>query len=189
MTTYSGAEQNAHEQRSAVLVIILTLIALFAGWGVKSVVTGATNTLVHDNVTVEAPAGWLVQDGAGELVMVIRNPGALDELYRVSLLPGAADLETVANERYFFRSQQEALFEVLEMTPIVFDGRDGFKASYAFADGENPGQPIIVEGVEYYFPQGDTLLVVSFEADSDAFAADLPAFQQFLRSITVDNGG
>jgi hypothetical protein len=188
MTILTETKRHAHEQRSAVLVFIVTVLALLAGWGVMTAVTHATTSVSRQGITAAAPAGWLVQEGTGDLIMVIRNPGALDELYRVSLLPEVPDLEAAAFTRGENRARQEAAFQIQETTPIVFDGRDGYKFTYAFAD-DSGAKPVIVEGVDYYFPEEAGTLVLSFEAETDDFARDFPAFQQFMRSISLGSGG
>jgi hypothetical protein len=129
-----------------------------------------------------------VQDGAGTLIMVVRNPRDLDELYRVLLLPADADLEAMATMRNNNRAHcRRTAFHILETTPIVFDGRDGFKVNYAYADTDNT-KPQIIEGVDYYFPEGNNVLLISFEAESETFAADFPRFTRFLRSVSVTGG-
>jgi hypothetical protein len=187
MTAFTASEQHAHEQRSAVLVLLTTAIALLLGWGIMTAVTTAANTVTRDGITAEAPAGWLVQDGAGTLILVVRNPRDLDELYRVLHMHADADLEAMATMRNNNRALQETAFHILETTPIVFDGRDGFKVNYAYADTDNT-KPQIIEGVDYYFPEGDDVLLISFEAESETFAADFPRFIRFLRSVSVTGG-
>jgi hypothetical protein len=43
MTALTASEQHAHEQRSAVLVLLTTAIALLLGWGIMTAVTTAAN--------------------------------------------------------------------------------------------------------------------------------------------------
>lgn len=188
MSTLNLSAQHVREQRSALFVFLTTVVALLAGLWVMTAVTTASNPVTRDSVTAAAPDGWLVQEGTGDLVMVIRNPRALDELFRVSQLPAEDDLETLASVRNINRARQEAVFSVLEATQIVFDGRDGYKVSYAYAENDN-GEPILVEGVDYYYLEEGNIVVVSYEAEAHTFSAGLPAFQRFLRSISVAKGG
>ncbi len=176
--------QLTQERRSAVLTALLLLLALLAGWWVKTAVQNATRTLDQAGFAAEIPAGWLVQQGAGDFVFLARNPLALDELYRVSLVPEASDLDVVAENRNLARAQIDDTYRVISAEPIVFAGQDGYKVSFARVDLDSPGVPHVIEGLDYYFVQADEVMVLSLEAHSEHFAEALPAFQQFAQSVT-----
>jgi hypothetical protein len=180
--------QLTQERRSAALTILLLLVALLLGWGVKTAVQNATRPIEQSGFTAEIPAGWLVQEGAGDFVFLARNPLALDELYRVSLLPAASELDVVAENRNLARAQIDDTYRVITAEPIVFAGQDGYKVSFARVDLDSPGVPHVVEGLDYYFVRADDVMVLSLEAHSEHFAGALPGFQRFAQSVTYHSG-
>jgi hypothetical protein len=189
MTSVRVPYQNlAYERRSALLVVGLVLLSLLFGWQVKTAVQDAQHTITHSGFTANVPTGWLIQDGAGDLVFVARDPQALDHLYRVSQLPLADDLAVLAENRNLARARQDDSYRALLAEPIVFAGRDGYKVSFARVDLDSPGMPHVIEGLDYYFPEGNQITVLSLEAASEAFTDALPAFQTFVQSVTYTSG-
>lgn len=185
MTPVSVPQQNvAHERRSAMLVVGLLLLSLLIGWQVKTAVQNSTRTVEASGLTLDVPTGWLVQEGAGDLLLVARNPLALDELYRVSQLPAGPDLAVLAENRNLARVRLDESYRVLSAEPIVFSGQDGYKVSFARVDLDSPGIPRVIEGLDYYFLDDDQVNIISFEAKRESFADALPAFQRFAQSMT-----
>ncbi|MBK7894133.1 MAG: hypothetical protein WAS33_17740 [Candidatus Promineifilaceae bacterium] len=181
-------ERFAQERRSALLVVALVLLSLLLGWGVKTAVQNATRPIEIGSFTADVPDGWLVQEGAGDLLFVVRNPQALNELYRVSQLPIAPDLAALAENRNLARTRLDDTYRVLAAEPIVFAGQDGYKVSFARVDLASPGLPHVIEGLDYYFPASEQVTVLSLEAQSDHFAEALPGFQSFVQSIRHSSG-
>lgn len=189
MTPVTVPQSNlAHERRSAVLTTILFLVALLLGWQVKTAVQNATRTIEFGGYDAAVPEGWLVQEGAGDLVFIARNPQALDELYRLSRLPAAVGLAVAAENRNLARARLDDTFRVLEASPVVFAGEDTYKVSFARADVDSPGLPNVIEGIDYYFAQDDQVMVLSVEANSELFADALPRFQKFVQSVSYNAG-
>ena len=189
MTPVTVPQNNlAHERRSALITTLLVLVALLLGWWVKTAVQNATRTIEMSGYTAAVPDGWLVQEGAGDLIFIARNPQALDELYRLSQLPAAADLAVVAENRNLARVRLDDTYRVLEASPVVFAGQDAYKVSFARADVDSPGLPNVIEGVDYYFALDDQVMVLSLEANSETFAAALPRFQKFVQSVSYNGG-
>lgn len=189
MTPVSVPQPNvAHERRSALLVAALFILCLLAGWWVKTAVQNNTRPVEIGGFTANVPDGWLVQEGAGDLLFVARNPQALDELYRVSQLPIAPDLAVLAENRNLARTRLDDTYRVLTAEPIVFAGQDGYKVSFARVDLASPGLPHVIEGLDYYFPDGEQVTVLSLEAQSDQFAEALPGFQSFVQSVDGISG-
>ena len=187
-TSQLSQNQLAHERRSAILMIILLLVSLLIGWQVKTAVQNATRTINHSDFTADVPDGWLVQDGSGDLVFVARNPQALDELYRISRVPAEDDLAVLAENRNLARARLDETYRVLEASPIVFAGQDAYKVSFARADADSPGMPHVIEGIDYYFIEGNEVVILSLESQSEAFAEALPYFQKFVQSVSYSGG-
>jgi hypothetical protein len=189
MSTMTIAQKTVYERNSFLLVLVITFIAMALGWGVKTAVQDQTRSFSSQGVTAELPAGWLVQEGTGDLIFVARNPQAMDQRYRVQLFAGDTDLANAASSQNDGRSQRDDSFRVLDETPIVVDGQDGYKVSYAYIDAEESGMPSVIEGVDYYFPSGDATLLISFESDHEDFAETFAQFQQFRASVSYQAGG
>ncbi|GJM42528.1 MAG: hypothetical protein DHS20C20_28100 [Ardenticatenaceae bacterium] len=180
--------QLGHERRSAALVTALLLVCLLLGWLVKTTIQNDTRSVEYGDFTAAVPAGWLVQEGAGDLIFIVRNPQAFDQLYRVTQLPAAADLELVAENRNLARTRLDSTFRVLESSPVVFAGQDAYKVSFARADVDSPGMPTIIEGIDYYFAQNDQVMVLSLESQDETFAEAVPNFQTFVQSVSYRAG-
>lgn len=174
--------------RSALVVCLLLVASLGVGWLVQTAVANQTRTITQDNITIHVPANWLTQDGVGEMVLQTQNPTNLDEQYRVSILRQSSNnLASLANTQGLLRIQQDDTYRVLEQTPIIIAGRDGFRVTYAFVDLQ-ASLPTVIEGRDYYFPDGDNhVLLVSYENESHQFEAGLSSFQTFLS--TLEYGG
>ncbi|MCP5097239.1 MAG: hypothetical protein GY943_16960 [Chloroflexi bacterium] len=189
MSAMTLEQRATHERNSFLLVLLFALISLAVGWGVKTAVQDQTRPFSSHGISAEIPAGWLVQEGAGDLIFVARNPQAMDQRYRVQLLTGDSDLTASAQMQIDTRRQRDDSFRILEETPIVVDGQDGYKVSYAYVDAAETGMPSVIEGVDYYFPSTDATLVISYESDHEDFANTFSQFQQFRASVSVQAGG
>jgi hypothetical protein len=178
----------APDQLSALIVAGIAILALLLGWALKTGVEYQTRPIQEAGITARIPDDWLVQYGAGDLVFLTRNPRSLNQQYRVTLLAAAVDLAATAQQRSNQRAQLVPSFRVLTETPIVINGRDGYKVSYALVDAEGSEMPVVIEGADYYFMAGDRVLVVSLESDADNFADSLPRFFRFMESVTYQGG-
>jgi len=188
MSTISVDRHDTFERNSVILVILMAVISLILGGMVKTAVSDQTRTVTQNGITAQLPAGWLVQNGTGDLRIVARNPQSLNTRYRVNLLDGD-ELAAAAAQRNENRARLDASYRVLEETPIVVNGRDGYKVSYAFVNAADEGMPSVIEGVDYYFAEGDEIIVVSFEAEKADFAAGFSQFQQFRKTVIYQAGG
>lgn len=177
------------ERLPTLLVIGVVLAALLLGWVIKENVTGQGRPFSQNGVSGELPAGWLTQDGTGDLLLVARNPQAPDERYRINRLTPNTDLAALAAVQNGERARLEPTFRVVEETPIVVNGRDGYKVSYAYIDDSGTGMPAVIEGVDYYFLEGDAVLVISLEAAHENFAEAFPRFQTFRDAVVYEAGG
>jgi hypothetical protein len=172
------------DQQSAVWVILTTVLALLLGLGVKTAVTNQTRPFTNEGLSAEVPAGWLMQAGQADLVLLARNPQQLNERYRVRLLPMGDDLAALAYEQNVQRIQLDEAYRVLAETPVIVNDREGYKVSFATVDLNEGGLPGVIEGADYYFPETSNTLVVSLQASSDTFTESQKQFQDFLLSIT-----
>lgn len=188
MTTWNFNQRASYERNSVIFVVVIALILLILGGVVKTAVQDQTRTITQNDVTVAVPSGWLVQDGTGDLRIVVRNPQSLNTRYRVNVFSGN-ELTIAAADRNENRTRLDESYRVLDETPIVINGVDGYKVSYAFVDAADAGMPAVIAGVDYYFAEGDEIVVISFEAEEEDFAAGFPQFQQFRETVVYQAGG
>jgi len=188
MSTLSVDQRDSFERNSVIFVIVMAVVSLILGGMVKTAVSDQTRTVTQNGITAQVPSGWLVQDGTGDLRIVVRNPQSLNTRYRVNVVDGDA-LASAAAERNQNRARMDESYRVLDETPIVVNGRDGFKVSYAIVDAEDVGMPSVIEGVDYYFAEGDEIVIVSYEAEEANYAAGFPYFQHFRETVVYQAGG
>lgn len=198
------------EQRrrtSSTFITAVTLLALLLGWGLKTYTQNQTRSVSHRGVTAEVPAGWLVETqetiaaqtddpfqmenpgGSADpnLVFTARNPLHPERVYSVSLYPGGVDLPSTAAIRALNQGQDLRLYRVIDESPILVNGREGYKVSYAYV---NPGDigdiPVVIQGIDYYFTSGDQTLVITLEVANDDPSAHQADFLKFLETVRVE---
>lgn len=177
---------------SALLVLLLTLAALGLGWLVKLQVEGPARIVSQAGISLAVPSGWAVTAGPPGQLLVCWNVLAPEHRCSVSLLPSGEDvsLATVASQRQFQRGATLSYFRVLDQTPVLVKGREGYKVAYAFVDPGATGQlPVVVEGAEYYFPLEGQVVVLTFEDNAATFEQSSADFQRMLGSITFEETG
>lgn len=178
--------RSKHEQRSALAVGMVTLLALLLGTVLRSSVQNRSQVIERKGITARVPTQWVVQDGVAELAFVSWDPFAPDVRYAVFLLTDSGDrtLIDISSERSLALGKTLESFRVLEETPILRRGREGYKVIFAFVSSSQPGLPIVVQGMDYYFPADGNTLVISLQADEQAFDEALVQFEPFLDSVT-----
>lgn len=174
----------------------LTAIALILGWGMKTAAEGRTRELAEGGVTASLPDQWLVESAsAGPLsgtadphkVFTAWNPLDPGTRYSVSLLPpgGEADLATTASVRNLQQAQGLTAFRILDQTPVSLKGRDGYRVTFAYVDASDNGAvPVVYQGLDYYFQDGDQVIVVTLETSHDIETA-AARFRDFAAGVTL----
>ncbi|GAB4580397.1 MAG: hypothetical protein Fur0022_31380 [Anaerolineales bacterium] len=213
MTAGTASFEQSRRQAST-LTTVITILALLLGWGLKTYVEGQTRTVSVRGVTAQVPAGWIVRENnpasgvtpsddpfqmenpdsgqSPNLVFTAWNPLHPERHYSVSLYPGGetTSFPATAAIRTLNRGTTLKLYRVLEETPILVNGRDGYKVSFAYV---NPGDanaiPTVIEGIDYYFAEGEQTFVVTLEINTsiqgDSPTDYLPAFLKFVQTVEV----
>ncbi len=203
-------------RQASTFTTVLTVIALLLGWGLKTYVEGQTRPITFRGITADVPAGWIVRENdpassgspsddpfqiehpdrgiSPNLVFTAWNPLHPERHYSVSLYAGGEEttLPDTASVRTLNRSMNLKLYRILEETPILVNGQDGYKVTFAYVDPGDAGEvPAVIQGLDYYFAQGEQTLVVTLEVDTtlaggtpDDFLADFLKFAE-----TVEIGG
>ena len=181
----SGVQQLTHQRFSALVVTAVTLLALMLGWQLKFLVQNRTEPVAHKGVTALMPAGWLVQSGAGDLAFLTRNPTAMQQKYGVNLLLPATSLNQLATQRSLAWGRANDTYRVIDETPIILEGENGYKVHYTYMDLRSTGMPAIIEGVIYYFNRSNKVLATYYENEQTAFDKGLDQFRRFLDTVQV----
>jgi len=136
------------------------------------------------------PANWVIRESAGNLIFVSWDPFVPDVRYAVSLETndGNRPLVEVATERNTILGKVLESFRILDETPIIRRNREGFKVTYAFVDTKVEGLPLVLQGVDYYFPVDGKALIISLQAHERDYDEALLRFESFLDSVSYNPG-
>jgi len=207
MTTINAAFEQTRRQAST-LTTAITLIALLLGWGLKTFVEGQTRLVTVQEITAQVPAGWVIRENdvaaplsddpfqiahpdstqSPNLVFTAWNPLHPERHYSVSVYPGGTEttLPATASVRTLNRGTQLKLYRVLDETPILVNGMDGYKVNFAYVDPGDVGKvPTVIQGIDYYFAHGDQTLVITLEIDNGNPNDQLSDFLKFVESVEM----
>ena len=174
-----------------VTVVVVTVIALLAGWMFKSSVENRSVSFDVNGISGQAPAGWLQAQAQGDEVLHTTDisSGGFSTTYIVRKFPITADTPfgQIASLLTLERGQQLTAFRVLDQQRVTVAGRAAYEVSYVFVES-NPNLthaqlPMVVRGVDTIFINGDQAAVVTYWAGAENFELDLSRFQLFLRSL------
>ena len=174
-----------------VTVVVVTVIALLAGWMFKSGVENRSVSFNVNGISGQAPTGWLQAQVQGDEVLHIADisSGDFSTTYIVRKFPIAPDATfgQVSSLLTLEHGQQLTAFRVLDQQRVTVAGREAYEISYVFVES-NPNLthaqlPMVVRGVDTIFFNGDQAAVVTYWAGAESFELDLGRFQLFLRSL------
>ncbi|HZU86387.1 MAG TPA: PrsW family glutamic-type intramembrane protease, partial [Anaerolineaceae bacterium] len=176
---------------SALLVIALTVVAVFTGWLVENEVENQTRVVELSNISASYPSNWQLQKGmvAEDLLFYVSDPLKPALRYTVTqlALPADGKLDLLAMQRTIQRGGQLSMYRIFDQSPVEYKNADaGYMVHFAYVDARgNNSLPVVVEGVEYYLAFGEQVVLVTMEDDSKTFTLDQPRFMAFLDSIVV----
>jgi len=174
-----------------VAVIVVTVIALLAGWMFKSSVENRSISFNVNGISGQAPAGWMQAQAQGDEVLHTTDisSGGFSTTYIVRNFPIAADTPfgQIASLLTLERGQQLTAFRVLDQKRVTVAGREAYEVSYVFVES-NPNLthaqlPTVALGVDTIFINGDHAAIITYWASAENFELDLSRFQLFLRSL------
>jgi hypothetical protein len=179
------------DRYAEITVILVTIIALAAGWFYKSGIENASVPFSASGISAQAPKGWLQSSPSGDELLRTTDInssgfGATYVVRRIAIGDGATSSE-IANGISFEHAQNLIAFRMLDQREVTVDGRSAFEISYVFVES-NPDvtrsqMPRVVRGTDYIFLNGDHAVVVSFQADEKSYDLDLNRFHRFLESL------
>lgn len=178
------------ERNSNLLVILVTILALLIGVWVKNSFEDQPRHVEFDSISADVPNGWIVQGGVGDLVFSATKL-ARNQKYFVRLVSSSPNdnIEGAASTLNQARGLTLDFFRVLEETSVAVDGREGYRVTYAYVDErEQDTPPLVMKGIDYYFTQGEKILIITFTSPIDSYEEGLSLFTQFRDSVSGISG-
>jgi len=185
-------KQSLGDRFAEITVVLVTIIALAAGWFYKSSVENASVPFEAEGITADAPKGWLQAGANGEELLrtVDRNSSGFGATYTIRQIAVTSDATTseVASLVTLDHAQSLLAFKMLNQQEVIdINGRNAFMIDYVFVES-NPDVthaaiPSVVRGTDFVYLNGDRAVVVSFQADEKNYDLDLGRFHRFLESI------
>ena len=173
------------EWRSFLAVLATAIVAVAAGLAMLAGTDHPSLRVERDGVSADLPAGWILNDSAGDLLFSAYDPLDPDRRYTVAAVPASGGTpEDAALARLTERRPLLPGFEILENAPAAIGDVATHRLRYTFAAGA-AGSSELVEVREDYVADGDRVLVVGLEAPRDGFPADEIAFERFARQIAA----
>lgn len=185
--------QFPRDQFAELLVVVVVVVALLAGWAVKA---GAEARAVHIEIAgLRASYGhdWIREPSIAPEILHIVDPGSgarFPTTLSVRAIEPGADAQDTAEALNRERSIQKELYQVLGADEFQLRRRtfyqNDFAYVYASPDLLNPALPVVVHGTDAILPHGGTTYVITCVADEAAYTAAQDALTRFLRSISID---
>jgi len=185
---------NQRHVQGTYLAVLLTILALGAGWWLKSSVNNQFQNFTDKGVNASIPAKWLVRSGlaSDELVFSANPPLDINYRFEVELLPvtpGGKITDLVINRNYT-SGQNLHYYRVNDQNTTQVQGKSAYQVSYSYIKTDTPTNiPIVIKGTNFYIPFGDKILLVTLENSEASYEESLPQFNAFLAKITYTGGG
>jgi len=180
------------DRYAEIAVILITVIALIAGWFYKSSVENSSVPFNVESISAQAPKGWLQSGPSGDELLrtTDRSSSGFNTTYILRDMPLAAGATAsqVANLLTLSHGQDLLAFRLLDQRDVTVYGKAAYELSYVYVES-NPNLthkniPSVVRGMDYIFMNGNSAVVGSFWADEKNYDLDLGRFHLFLQSIT-----
>ena len=172
-------------------VVLLTLVALLAGWLLKTGVENRSQAFKNGNITAQTPAGWLsVNPGGNEVLHVTdRTSSGFGTTYLIQMeaFPADAQPGQVAGMVSLEHGGSLTGYRVLKQQDVLVQGRKAVQIDYVYVESAanmlHAVIPVVVHGLDYVFVSGGKAVIVTYRADQSVFDADMARFTRFLVSV------
>lgn len=175
-----------------ITVILVTVVALAAGWFFKSSVENASVPFEAQGISAQAPKNWLTSDASGEELLrtVDRNSTGFGTTYIVRQITVTSEAtgSEVASAVALDHAQNLLGFQMLDQQEVRdINGRSAYMLSYVYVESDpnvtHGTIPSVVRGNDFIYLSGERAIVVSFQADEKNYDLDLGRFYLFLQSL------
>ena len=172
-------------------VLLLTLLALAAGWLLKTSVENRSLAFQSGTISAQAPAGWLSFQPVGNQVLHVtdRTSKGFGTTYLIQVEAVPADVQAAQVVSLVTLERGNALtgYRVLKQQEVLVQGRKAIEIDYVYVESasilNHAVIPSVVRGLDYIFVNAGQAVIVSYRADQSVFDADLGRFQRFLVSV------
>ena len=172
-------------------VVLLTIVALVAGWFFKSSVENRSLAFKSGSITAQVPTGWLTIKPSGNEVLHIidRTASGFGTTYVIEAEPVPADIQTgqIVSLVTLERGNTLTGYRVLDQHAVLVQGRKAFEIDYVYVESaanlNHAIIPVVVRGIDYVFITNDQAVIVGYRADQATYETDLGRFYRFLVSV------
>jgi len=172
-------------------VVILTLVALTAGWLLKTSVENRSQLFKSGNITAQTPAGWLAVKTDGNEVLHVTdrttNGYGTTYLIQVDAAPADGQAGQIVSLLTLERGNTLTGYRVLNQQDVLVQGRKAVEIDYVYVESvanlTHAVIPAVVRGLDYIFVSNGQAVIVSYRADQSVYDTDLSRFYRFLVSV------
>jgi hypothetical protein len=172
------------DARQLIAVLLMAVIAVAVGYGIKVLATTSTRTVAVGSVTAQIPTNWIFQPGAQDLLFTAvdpRNPGQRYSVSRSSV--AGTDLVAVADATVAAKSQFLSEFQVLKRGTQSVNGTNAPSVTYTYVTTRNGNLPQVIEGRDVFLAGSGGVLIVSLESPARSFDNAVSTFERFAASV------
>jgi len=180
------------DRYAEITVVVITIVALAAGWFYKSSVENSSVPFNVEGVSAQVPQGWRQSSPSGDELLHTSDlsSNGFNTAYVLRNIPVVPDATAaqISSQLTLEHGQNLLAFRVLNQREVTVYGRTAYELSYVFVES-NPDLthndfPSVVHGEDYIFMNGDHAVVASYWADENNYDLDLGRFHLFLESIS-----
>jgi hypothetical protein len=172
-------------------VVLLTIVALVAGWFVKSSVENRSLAFTSGGITAQVPTGWLtVRPSGNEVLHIIdRTTSGFGTTYVIEVEAVPADVQAgqIVSLVTLARGNTLALYRVLDQNEVLVQGRKAIEVDYVYVESAanltHASIPAVVRGQDFIFINNGQAVIVGYRADQSAYDTELGRFYRFLVSV------
>jgi hypothetical protein len=172
-------------------VLLLTLVALVAGWLLKSSVENRSQAFTSGMITAQTPAGWLSLNPRGNEVLHVtdRTASGFGTTYLIQqeTVPADAQSGQIVGLLTLERGNTLTAYRVLNQQEVLVQGQKAIQIDYVYVESaanlNHAVIPAVVRGLDYVFVKGGQAVIVTYRADQSVFDTDLGRFYRFLVSV------
>jgi hypothetical protein len=174
-------------------VVLLTLVALAAGWWLKTNVENRSRPFESGNITAQVPAGWLMlQPEKNEVLHITdRTSSGFSTTYLIQVDPIPTDAQAgeVASLVTLDRGNTLTGYRVLNQQEVLVQGHKAIQIEYVYVESaanlNHAVLPAVVRGLDYIFVNSGQAEIIGYRADQSVYATDLGRFHRFLASVKL----
>ncbi len=179
------------DRYAEIAVIVLTLVALLAGWFYMGGVESRTRPFEAGGIRASVPSGWIQSEPQGNVLVHARQRASAGFQTEYSItqypLPAESGLSEIVNLLTLDYGQGLTAFRVLGQQAVIVGGRDAYEVTYAYVESDpnisHVDLPVVVRGLDYIFLNGGQAIIVTYRASEADYQDGLAAFFRFLHSI------